>query len=88
MRQFLLFTGFCLAFIFAVPSVLAGTVHWGYAASPQAAAAIANKAARKRAKRLRTCITTRAIPGTRTCRIGGPKGWQCYAISANHKGSC
>jgi type II secretory pathway pseudopilin PulG len=68
--------------------VLAGQKHWGRASTAEEAAAIANKAARERAKRLRTCVTTKAVVGTRTCRIGGPKGWECYAISANWRGSC
>lgn len=71
----------------AVPA-FAGKVHWGYASTPEGAASIANRAARKRAKSLRTCVTTRAIWGTRSCSIGGPKGYKCYAISADWRGSC
>ncbi|MDQ1812867.1 hypothetical protein RBA41_06070 [Massilia sp. CCM 9210] len=65
-----------------------GTTHWGYGISPHEACNIANGLAKKRAKRIHTCVTTKAIPGTETCTSGGPKGWQAYAVSANHKGSC
>lgn len=72
----------------ATPIVFAGHEHWAYASTPQEAAKIANTEARRRAKRIRTCVTTYAIPGTPTCKVGGPKGWMCYAVSADHKSSC
>jgi DnaJ-class molecular chaperone len=67
---------------------LLGTVHWGYAEDPQVACDIANGEAKRRARRIRTCVTTTAIPATETCTPGGPKGWQAWAVSANHRGSC
>ena len=71
----------------ATPS-FAGTYHWANGKSPQAACADANAAAKKRAKRIRTCVTTKCIPGTQTVSVGGPSGFQGYAVSANHRGSC
>ena len=65
-----------------------GTTHWGYGESPQEACDNANAEAKARAKSKGTCVTTTAIPGTETCTPGGPKGWQAWAVSANHKGSC
>lgn len=65
-----------------------GTVHWGHHEEPQGACDIANQAAQARADSIGTCITTRAQMGTGTCYPGGPKGWEAYAVSANHRGSC
>jgi hypothetical protein len=88
MRHIIITLTICMVLLIITPIVLAGTVHWGYASTAQEAADIANKAANERAKSKKTCVTTKAIVGTETCRVGGPKGWECYAVSANHKGSC
>lgn len=89
MRLYLVSISFFIVLTFAAPpEIFAGTTHWANGRSPQEAATKANRAARARARRIRTCINTKAIPGTNTCSVGGPEGWQCYAVSANHKGSC
>lgn len=88
MRRFLFLIGVGGASILFAPSAFAGERHWGYASTPKEAAAIANKAAKRRAKKRGTCVTTKAIWGTPSCKVGGPKGYQCYAISANWRGSC
>jgi hypothetical protein len=68
--------------------VWAGTTHTTFGKSPQEACDRANKAAHDRAKRIKTCVTTKCIPGTETVTVGGPLGFTGWAVSADHKGSC
>lgn len=63
----------------------AGFESHGYGDTKMEAMADANRNAEKDARENGTCVTTRATP--QSC-VQNNGLWDCYAIVANHQGSC
>lgn len=76
--------GASVALVLAGPA-WAGTAHHGYGETKLAAMADANRAAAEAAREAGTCVTSRATP--QSC-VQNEGLWDCYAIVANHTGSC
>lgn len=85
MRKIVKGFAFAAATCLACGPAWAGSEVHGYGSSQLEAMREANAQAQSDARAAETCVTTRASP--QTCRQNNGV-WDCYAIIANHQGSC
>jgi hypothetical protein len=77
----------CCTVLAVSSTAFAGTVHTEVDPDPNNACKIANDKASARANRKGTCVTTGCEP-TKQCTKQADGKYSCFAVSANHKGSC